>query len=58
MVLRNWRTLKVVLHLIYSEEVERKENNTTSDRDFLSCMMWYFVYNIYVTLYYWVLLRI
>ena len=35
---------KIVLHLIYSDEIGRKENNTTSYRNFLSRMMWYSIY--------------
>ncbi|MDU2208490.1 MAG: hypothetical protein E7E42_02285 [Veillonella sp.] len=34
---------KVVLHFVYSDEIGRKENNTTLYRNFLSHMMWYFV---------------
>jgi len=47
MVFRNCRFRKVVLHFVYSDEIDRKENNTTSYRAFwvLNDVVFY-LYNI------------
>ena len=48
MVFQNWRILKVVLHLIYSDEIDCKENNATSYRGvFISYDVVFYLYMIY-----------
>ena len=44
---------KVVLHLIYSDEIGRKENNTTLYREFL--VLYDVVFYLYNIIYYGVL---
>ena len=50
MVSRNCRIRKVVLHFVYSDEIGRKENNTTLYREFL--VLYDVVFYLYNIIYY------